>query len=1378
MEDVKIMMKKISLRALAVIFILLLSFCAVFGAAAEDTESIYDKNNALLSERYSALLALKAENSATEAGRSVNNFIDKYASLMNNITPEKLSEESASQLIELYYAQGEIAGRVAWVYYTYIGELDEEARAAVNRVHVGVHTETEELDGIQDEIAKATDADDLRQSELLSYNNGGLLARIYVAIYTEKLDALILPEDTELVREIVWGESGAVASIKQSKTVAADTYYDEVYVNTAAEIAVRRNKDIAIAEIIEAYETIFPNGDYTTNASVTEAVDNINEDTLSLTSQMNGEIKAAVFALFDKICEENGVFVKAYSNEMKLSVSGEVEKADLEGKVVDLEVAFSEYELDFARAESKDIINEDILERGFSSDSITQALADEYCAEGGVIDQCDSGEKVGNELLKARKRILLYENYKESVADIIGFVGEGELTSEAEGSYLAFDVSLKSTDSDAEGYVAELEKRFADGCDALADIVTQAEVKNYEPKHTYIINKDIKEVNLSDKEALIAAIEDMDALGEGAQGVFEEREVPNLLAEKYKKIARLEIEQALGQTEGQRKNTADKLILQVDALTVSGRANALSEFKENADGIVLKARESASVISRYEEIVSSTGYQSFAESDKSILLNIADGAVTAMVDVKAGEAHDATVRAISDDGIVALNRAEACAMIDARAASRADIKAVATVESVKSISAEAKQRIGGESDADEIEKLADQAIFDISKEFDLYDMNVKANDAKAAVEALDVLDEAQRGEFVFQIETTLAAQSETLKEAENDALRLSAKRDLETKVTAIVEDSKRENETQRIAKREEFSQSLRADHGDAVAAAEGLSFLNPDARSAYVSELDEILEKGLEDIEDAMIPLQMEEIIRLAREEMDEILAKGSYADEKAGGERRAISNGDLRVYGNSLISEIKSLEYLSEEEKLAAERGIITVLDGYSGSLETFTSAQKLAESEAAAYGVLNNIIRECELRDIAEARSSAILAMTERKNKITRKIDKFDFLDSSVKEELKSEPEALISFAKEEIKECDSVDEVHDLRDEILGKLDSCEKIAKNRENEACVKALTPVMIALAIAFGVLGVTAAILALAVKKKRGVVFARCAIPLTLLAVMMPSALAWVITVLLALLDLALVALIVYFVIKLIDKNSFDKYDDDDYLMPEETEQEEYEEADEAEVVDSAPYDDPIEELYGETVEEAADEETDTAEEEKSGGAVAVLTEKKKAPALAERKKAPVLKAAPAFARLFAPPARLRIEPGPQLIYLMPPTTPEILESVTVEEADRLMTDEEAFSYEESDIISTEVYSGKKKTIVNVDAISRAFEAGDVVSINSLKEKKLISQNVGWIKVLGKGTLDKPLTVIAQSFSASAVKMIVLTGGTAILAEGSPERRK
>ena len=88
----------------------------------------------------------------------------------------------------------------------------------------------------------------------------------------------------------------------------------------------------------------------------------------------------------------------------------------------------------------------------------------------------------------------------------------------------------------------------------------------------------------------------------------------------------------------------------------------------------------------------------------------------------------------------------------------------------------------------------------------------------------------------------------------------------------------------------------------------------------------------------------------------------------------------------------------------------------------------------------------------------------------------------------------------------------------------------------------------------------------------------------------------------------------------------------------------------------------------------------------------------------------------------------------------------------------------------------TEVYRGRKKAEINIDVIARHFEAGEKVTLNTLKEKGLLPKQVGHVKVLARGSLDKPLTIIAQGFSASAVKMIVLTGGTAILTEGAPER--
>ncbi len=75
---------------------------------------------------------------------------------------------------------------------------------------------------------------------------------------------------------------------------------------------------------------------------------------------------------------------------------------------------------------------------------------------------------------------------------------------------------------------------------------------------------------------------------------------------------------------------------------------------------------------------------------------------------------------------------------------------------------------------------------------------------------------------------------------------------------------------------------------------------------------------------------------------------------------------------------------------------------------------------------------------------------------------------------------------------------------------------------------------------------------------------------------------------------------------------------------------------------------------------------------------------------------------------------------------------------------------------------------GDKKRVINVDTLSRSFSSGDRVDINLLKKKSLIPYDTGYIKVLARGIIDKPLTVYANDFSLSAVKMIALSGGKSV----------
>ncbi len=108
---------------------------------------------------------------------------------------------------------------------------------------------------------------------------------------------------------------------------------------------------------------------------------------------------------------------------------------------------------------------------------------------------------------------------------------------------------------------------------------------------------------------------------------------------------------------------------------------------------------------------------------------------------------------------------------------------------------------------------------------------------------------------------------------------------------------------------------------------------------------------------------------------------------------------------------------------------------------------------------------------------------------------------------------------------------------------------------------------------------------------------------------------------------------------------------------------------------------------------------------------------------------------------------------------------PEPVEEIDVESADRLISDKLALSA----VTYGEGAGVGLRGFVNVGKIDGAFERGEVVTIDALKERGLLSPRAGRVKILADGTLHKPLTVKAEAFSVQAVKMIELTGGTVVI---------
>ena len=73
----------------------------------------------------------------------------------------------------------------------------------------------------------------------------------------------------------------------------------------------------------------------------------------------------------------------------------------------------------------------------------------------------------------------------------------------------------------------------------------------------------------------------------------------------------------------------------------------------------------------------------------------------------------------------------------------------------------------------------------------------------------------------------------------------------------------------------------------------------------------------------------------------------------------------------------------------------------------------------------------------------------------------------------------------------------------------------------------------------------------------------------------------------------------------------------------------------------------------------------------------------------------------------------------------------------------------------------------KEIQVVNLAALSKAFEADAVIDPAALIGARLVRKSRVQVKILGQGKLDKKLTVKAHAFSRSAREAIEAQGGTA-----------
>jgi large subunit ribosomal protein L15 len=80
------------------------------------------------------------------------------------------------------------------------------------------------------------------------------------------------------------------------------------------------------------------------------------------------------------------------------------------------------------------------------------------------------------------------------------------------------------------------------------------------------------------------------------------------------------------------------------------------------------------------------------------------------------------------------------------------------------------------------------------------------------------------------------------------------------------------------------------------------------------------------------------------------------------------------------------------------------------------------------------------------------------------------------------------------------------------------------------------------------------------------------------------------------------------------------------------------------------------------------------------------------------------------------------------------------------------------------------IVNPKNFTLINVENLA-SLPSGTQVTLESLLDNGILTQNDGNLKVLGRGELNVGLTVYAHAFSSGAKEKIEAAGGTCVLIE-------
>ncbi len=723
--------KKYSLIFKMSLCVVLLMITACFtcvlpvAAEASDDNEIMKANYEMI-EKYSTLLGGEI-NIYTEKDSGADKALSKKVAEQVNLYRKQLldlqSHDGVGKMsleddILLYHAKGKAAGRVAWIYYSNLPELNSVGSTEAKKTYEG-HCQ---------EIKEAT------SHAVLSAREDGMAAEANRTAFGEKIKALAKEDDSLASASLI---SGALERIKTVSDISSDgSALEEILQDTKNKLSVQRGRDGIEKELELLFGVIRPGEVYKDNSEVSLfAYKMKNESTLKGMNEVYRETLCALLR------GESGSYTRLFINELSDKLSVAATAASDKGEHLYASPLFESYTVEKKRALTKDRIAELFAKE----DKKLAELEVTFNKEGGLVDRADSTVKMNAELTRAEHAKKLYmslENTKASLGVILGDHNKEKIMQRAEEFYNEAEKELFTLPASQSGFGESCKGIFESAEQSFLKLCDEGKAERFLLDYKDILSKEDVELSSADKNVLALAICDYCGFEDSVRGLLGSR--INSICKKYNTVLSIEIRELMKE---------DSFYLDLcEEICGSLQKISLEDIEAyyiKAQLVKKKAEALVSGVEYYRALAKEPLYEVYTQSNKEALAQICTELSKKASEVPLDSSLDASLSILLKNAKISMDRLNQCVRVESAAAGSQNQKIGALVS-------EATEKINACNEKQEMLSIADKAVFKIKREISADEISKMREEIKQELSESKFLSDKEKEEYI----STLSALAE------------------------------------------------------------------------------------------------------------------------------------------------------------------------------------------------------------------------------------------------------------------------------------------------------------------------------------------------------------------------------------------------------------------------------------------------------------------------------------------------------------------------------------------------------------------------------------------------------------------------------------------